>query len=243
MTLFSMQEVSKSCRDGARELLVLDCVSFAIDAGETVGVLSARRGGKTTLLRVAAGLESPDSGSVCWESHDLAKVSADKRAALRRRRGIALVSCDWRPVASVPVVAHVARPLYSSRLKMGEAERCAHQALEWVEASHLGHRMTDRLSISERVRVELARALVREPRLLLVDEPAVLPRPSDAREFYALLHGLPKRFDLALLVASEEVTALRGAHRVMNLDRRLYSSDSRRKVVELRARAPRPDAS
>src|ERR1700739_4539619 len=99
MTLLSIQEGSKSYRDGVRELLVLDRVSFAIDAGETVGVLSSRRGGKTTLLRVAAGLESPDSGSVCWESHDLAKLSADKRAALRRRRGIALASCDWRPAA------------------------------------------------------------------------------------------------------------------------------------------------
>jgi ABC-type methionine transport system ATPase subunit len=242
MTLFSMDEVSKGYCDGVREMLVLDRVSFAIDVGETVGVLASRRAGKTTLLRIAAGLEAPDSGAVCWGGHDLAKLSADKRAAFRRRRGIALASCDWRPVTSVSVVAHVARPLYSDGLKMSEAERCAYRALEWVEASQLGYRMTDRLGISERVRVELARALVREPRLLLVDEPAVLPRPSDAREFYTLLHGLPRRFDLALLVASEEVSALRGAHRVMNLDRRLYSTDSRRKVVELRARGSRPDA-
>jgi predicted ABC-type transport system involved in lysophospholipase L1 biosynthesis ATPase subunit len=183
MTLLAMHEVSKSYRDGLRDLLVLDQVSFAIDAGETVGVLAARRAGKTTLLKIAAGLESPDSGSVCWGSHDLAKLSADKRAVFRRRGGIALASCDWRPVVALPVVAHVAAPLYSDGLKMGEAERCAHQALEWVEASHLGHRTTDRLGISDRVRVALARALVREPRLLLVDEPAVLPRPSDAREF------------------------------------------------------------
>ena len=244
MTLLALREVSKSYRDGLRPRLVLDHVSLEIDPGETIGVLAARLAGKTTLLKVAAGLEPADSGEVCWEGHDLAGMSADRRTRCRRRGGIALASCDWRTAASRPVVTHIATPLYSDGLKMGQAERRAHRALEWVQAPELGHRTTDRLGISDRVRVELARALVREPRLLLVDEPAVLPRPSDAREFYELLHGLPKRLGLALIIASEEVTAVRGSRRVMNLDGQLYSTDSRRKVVELRpGRGARPGAS
>ncbi len=244
MTLLALDEVCKSYRDGLRPRLVLDHVSLEIDAGETIGVLAARLAGKTTLLKVAAGLESADSGSVCWEGHDLALMNADQRTRYRRQGGIALASCDWRTVASRTVVTHVALPLYSDGLKMSQAERRAYRALEWVQAPELGHRTTDRLGISDRVRVELARALVREPRLLLVDEPAVLPRPSDAREFFELLHGLPKQLGLALIIASEEVTALRGSHRVMNLDGQLYSTDSRRKVVELRpGRGARPGAS
>lgn len=236
MSLFSMQEVSKSYRDGLRDLLVLDCVSLEMDAGETVGVLASRRAGKTTLLNIAAGIEPPDSGSVLWEGRNLSQMNPNRRARFRRRHGIALASCDWKPVAMLKVVEHVAGPLYSDRLKISEAERCAYRALELAEAAQLGHRMIDQLSVSERVRVELARALVREPRLLVVDEPAVLPRPSEAREFFSLLHGLPERLDLALLVASEDVSALSGVQRVANLSRRLYSTDSRRKVVELRPR-------
>jgi ABC-type methionine transport system ATPase subunit len=234
MMLLALEDVCKCYRDGLHPRRVLDRVSFEIDAGETIGVLAARLAGKTTLLKIAAGLELPDSGSVLWEGEDLAKMSADRRAGYRRRCGIALASCDWRPGSSVGVVTHVATPLYSDTLKMGEAERCAYRALERVGASHLGHRMTDRLGMSDRVRVELARALVREPRVLLVDEPAVLPRPSEARELFALLHELPKQLGVALVIASEEVTAVRGSHRVMNLDGQLYSTDSRRKVVELR---------
>jgi ABC-type methionine transport system ATPase subunit len=244
MTLLALKDVCKSYRDGLRPRQVLDHVSFEIDAGETIGVLAARLAGKTTLLEVAAGLELPDSGSVSWDGEDLTEMSSDRRTRYRRRHGIALASCDWRPGASEPVVTHVATPLYSDTLKMGEAERCAHRALERVEASHVGHRKTDRLGVSDRVRVELARALVGEPRVLLVDEPAILPRPSEARELFALLHDLPKQFGLALVIASEEVAAVRGSHRVMNLDVQLYSTDSRRKVVELRpGRGTRPSAS
>ena len=60
----------------------------------------------------------------------------------------------------------------------------------------------------------------------------MLARPSDARAFYALIHSLPEQLDLSLLIASEEVSALRGAGRVMSLDNgRLHSTDSRRKVI------------
>ncbi|HEY2282807.1 MAG TPA: ATP-binding cassette domain-containing protein [Solirubrobacteraceae bacterium] len=224
--------MTKRFRDGLRKVAVLDGVSFELYAGETLGVLAARGAGKTTLLRVAAGLEAPDEGEVCWRGHDLVRLSADERARARRHGGIALARGDWRTGDSKVVVEHVAMPLYAEGLGVERAEACAWRALETVGATGLGYTPTGRLGLAERVRVELARAIVREPALLLIDEPAVLARPSDARAFYALIHSLPKQLDLSLLIASEEVAALRGAGRVMSLDSgRLYSTDSRRKVI------------
>lgn len=234
MTLLELRDVSKTYRDGVGPQLVLDDVSFAIDAGETIGILASRLAGKTTLLRVAAGVDLPDSGAVLWEGQDLTKMSADARGKHRQLKGIAVVSCDWHPRIAEPVVRHVAMPLYSRGMKADHAEERAYRALELVKASHTGHRTTDRLGINDRVRVELARALAREPRVLLVDEPALLPQPSDARDFFALLYELAKQLNLAMVIASEEVSAVGDAHRVMNLDGQLYSTDSRRKVVELR---------
>jgi ABC-type branched-subunit amino acid transport system ATPase component len=147
----------------------------------------------------------------------------------------------------------VALPLYGSSLTMAQAEAAAWRALEWVQASRLGYRETGTLGLSDRLHVELARALVREPRLLLMDEPAVLPQPQEARAFHSLLHALPKELGFALLIASEEVSALRGLRRVMSLDNgTLHSTDSRRKVIDFPDRRTgrrgqrlrgRPDAS
>jgi putative ABC transport system ATP-binding protein len=236
MTLFELRNVSKAFRDGLSTRIVLDSVSFEIDEGETIGILASRQAGKTTLFKVAAGIELPDAGEVLWEGRDLTKMRADARAIYRQHRGIAVASCDWRPLAAEPVITHVALPLYSCGMKSDQADACAYKALELAQASHTGHRTTDRLGLNDRVRVELARALAREPRVLLVDEPALIPQPSDAREFFALLYELAKQLRFAMVIASEEVSAVSGSHRVMNLDGQLYSTESRRKVVKLHAR-------
>ena len=234
MILLALREVTKRFRDGLREIAVLDRVSFELEAGETLGVLASRGAGKTTLLRVAAGLETPEEGQVCWQGRDLGAMSAQARARTRRHRGIALARGDWRAGDSRVAVEHVAMPLYAEGLGMERAEACAWRALETVQATGVGYTPTGRLGLAERVRVELARAIVREPALLLIDEPAVLPRPKDARAFLDLIHALPRRLDLSLLIASEEVAALRGAGRVMSLDNgRLHSTESRRKVISL----------
>jgi len=240
MPALAFRDVTKSFLDGLREVAVLDGVSFELYAGETVGVLASRGAGKTTLLRVAAGLEAPDAGEVRWQGRDLAGLGAGERARVRRRGGIALACGDWRAGGSMAVLEHVAMPLYSEGLSMERAEACARRALELVQAPGLGHLATGRLGLAERLRVELARAIVREPALLLVDEPAVLPQASDAQSFYSLVHSLPGRLGLSLLIASEEVSALRGAGRIMNLDGgRMYSTDSRRKVISLPERRGR----
>jgi ABC-type methionine transport system ATPase subunit len=234
MALLEFRDVTKRVRDGLREVAVLDGVSFALHEGETTGVLASRRGGKTTLLRIMAGLDAPDEGEILWRGRDVGRLSANERARLRRGGGIGLASGDWRSSSSKVVVEHVAMPLYSQGVRAGRAEAAAWHALELVQTPGLGCLTTDKLSLVDRVRVELARGIVREPALLLVDEPAVLPQPKEAQALFALIRSLPRKLGLALVIASEEVSALRGADRVMHLDNgRLYSTDSRRKVIDL----------
>ena len=237
MTLLELTDVSRRLRDGARELIVLDGVSFDVHAGELIGVYGERRSGKSTLLRIAAGLEVPDAGTVCFDGVDLARLSIGERARLRRRDGLALAIGDSGPLSSSqPVTEYVALPLTGDGLTLGESEGLARPMLEQVGMSARSHLRVDQLSLSDRLRVELARALAREPRLLLVDEPAVLPAPGERRELLSLLHALSEA-GIAIVIASEDMNTLAGVERFLTLsDGRLRSTDSRRRVI------PFPDA-
>jgi predicted ABC-type transport system involved in lysophospholipase L1 biosynthesis ATPase subunit len=232
MTLLELTDVSRSLRDGARELIVLDGVSFDVYPGELIGVYGERRSGKSTLLRVAAGLEAPDAGTVSFDGLDLAGLSVGGRARLRRRGGLALAIGDSGPLtSSQPVTEYVALPLTGDGLTLRESEGLARPMLEQVGMSARSHLRVDQLSLSDRLRVELARALAREPRLLLVDEPAVLPAPGERRELLSLLHALSES-GIAVVIASEDMNTLAGVGRFLTLsDGRLRSTDSRRRVI------------
>jgi ABC-type Mn2+/Zn2+ transport system ATPase subunit len=215
--LLSLMEVSRRRVDGWRESVVLDRVSLEIEAGDFVGLFGAKRSGKSTLLRIMAGMEQPDSGVVRFDGQLVTAMSARKRARLLRRGGIALVSSEWRPPLIRPVVELVAAACGSDGMPMTEARSRARHALGSVGIADCADTPIDRLAMGQRLRACLATGLVREPRLLLVDEPAVLPSPIEADEWYALLRSLGDEPQRAIVIASEDLTPLTGNHRRMVL--------------------------
>ena len=219
MSVLSFRDVSKRYAAGREHVTVLEHVSFDIEEGDFIGIQAERRSGKSTLLRIAAGWELPDEGGVIFAGHDLTRISNSARAKLRRRGGIGLAAGNWRPTSNKSVVGHVAEVLLCDRMSMREAKEPAYHALERVGLAHCSHMRSNRLSQSEIIRLGLAQRLVHEPRLLLVDEPAVLLKPSEAVELYELLSSLGREPNLAVAIASEDLTPIRMARRMMSLDR------------------------
>jgi ABC-type ATPase involved in cell division len=215
--LLSFSQVTKRYLDGHREVVVLDSVSLEIDPGDYVGVWGPRRAGKSTLLKIAAGIEPPDEGTVRFDGHDLTTMSSRKRSQLLRNGGVALASSEWRAQVNRPTVDVVATACMGDGTQLNQARRRARRALTVVGAGEQADMPADRLAVGERIRVGLAMALVREPRLLIVDEPAVLPSSSESELLYELLRSLGLRRDLALVVASEDLAAIHGARRIMSV--------------------------
>jgi ABC-type methionine transport system ATPase subunit len=239
MKLLSFENVSKRYPDGHREIVVLDRASFEVEEGVFIGVWGARRAGKSTLLRLMAGIESPDAGTVRFGGKDIARLSLVHRERLLRGEIALMTPEDWHPSARETVVELVAVSLGASMSSASEATRRARSALARVGMAAHADELTRSLSLAERMRVLLARALVREPLLLLVDEPALAPSLTERDALYGLLRDLTRESGTALVIASEEMAPLHGAEVVMSIDNgELCSTDERDTIVRFPGSAP-----
>jgi len=243
MPLLAFDDVTKLAHDtSGRPLALLDGVSFEVVAGASVGVWGARRSGKSTLLRIAAGIERPDGGSVWFDGRNLTRMSRGEVARLLREK-IGFAPMEWHATRNEVVVDHVALPVLSVGATLRHAHLLARETLERVGVTSRADARVGELSPGERTCVSIARGLVRDPLLLLVDEPGATPSPSDRDEIYALLRALARDPALTLIVASEDVAAIRAARRAMTLsDGALRSSDVAGTVVPFpRQRAEQAD--
>jgi tungstate transport system ATP-binding protein len=199
MTLLCFRQLRKSATDGAS---LLDIEEFEIPAGSCT-LLSGRNGvGKTTLLKIIAGLEAPDAADVEYHGQRLPWHEA------RRRYAREVIYLHQNPyLFDRSVAANVAFGLHGSGLRRGEIARRVEQALAAARLEHLSGRHARELSGGEQQRVALTRALVRAPRLLLLDEPlASLDEDARARSC-DLLREL-KAKGIALVLTSHEKLSL-----------------------------------
>lgn len=139
-------------------------VSFSVATSETVCLLGASGSGKSTMLRIIAGLEIPEQGQIRWEAEDLAPIPV-------HRRGFGLVFQDYALFPHLNVADNVAFGLKMSNLPRDEIELRVADSLEKVNLTGFGDRHVSDLSGGEQQRVALARVLAPRPRLLMFDEP------------------------------------------------------------------------
>lgn len=239
--LVSFENVTKRYCDGDQDIVVLDDASFELERGIFIGVWGPRRAGKSTLLRLMAGVESPDAGMVCFDGEDMGKMSLARRERLLGSHIALIASAAWRPRPRESVVDYVALSLGSSSSSVPNARRKARLMLDRVGMTDHADGMTRALSIAERMRTMVARALVPQPRVLLVDEPALVPSLTERDSLYGLLRDLTRELGVTLVMASEDMTPLHGAEIVMSIgDGELCSTDERGAVVEFPGRAPIP---
>ena len=142
----------------------LEDVSVKVPDGSLTALLGPSGGGKSTLLRIIAGLEEPDAGSVRIAGEDITRAPA-------QRRGVGFVFQHYAPFKHMTVEGNVAFGLTVRRRPRAEVRARVAELLELVGLSHLGGRYPSQLSGGQRQRMALARALAVEPRVLLLDEP------------------------------------------------------------------------
>lgn len=164
---------------------LLNGVSFEARKGELVCLLGSSGSGKSTILRIIAGLEAPDGGMVRWDGHDLSHVPTHKR-------GFGLMFQDYALFPHRSVAQNIAFGLEMQGLNKDEIGRIVQASLESIRMQSFADRPVTELSGGEQQRVALARALAPSPRMLMLDEPlGALDhtlRDQLTRELRAILH-------------------------------------------------------
>src|SRR5215469_2365199 len=162
MARIELRNVTKKFKRHA----ALSDLSLAVGDGEFFVLLGPTGAGKTTSLRLIAGLDAPDSGSILIDGEDVGQWSAAER-------DVALVFQYYSLYPHYTVRENLEFPLKSKRRRLGAEEVASRvaRAAQTLRIEHLLERKTDRLSGGEMQRVSIGRAIVRQPRLFLMDEP------------------------------------------------------------------------
>jgi energy-coupling factor transporter ATP-binding protein EcfA2 len=212
MSLLSLEGVGKRYRGGVREQVALRDVSLVLDRGEYAVIWGLRRSGRSTLLRVAAGIEPPDEGTVRFDGRDLAG-----RRDQMLGDGIGYCQKTVRSGEGHTILDEVMLGLLARGIPPGQAHSRARASLERVGAEHCATLSLEELDTAEAVRVSLARVLALSPRLLVIDEPTKGVDLLDRDGLLLLLRGLADE-GLTVLASTGESTALSGADRTLALD-------------------------
>jgi putative ABC transport system ATP-binding protein len=200
--MLTIERLSKSFGDTP----VFAEVSLQVASGEFVALLGESGVGKSTLLNCIAGLDVPDRGRILLDGTDIASLSDDQRAHLRRER-LGFVFQAFHVLPHLSVAQNVELPL---RLLGRPDRRRVDGLLEAVGLAGLGERLPAQLSGGQLQRVAIARALVHAPALILADEPTGNLDPKTAeRVLDVLLKQAHEQGAACLLVTHSQASAQR----------------------------------
>lgn len=211
MILLELSRVGKHYGNGSLEKVALHDVSLEIDHGELVVVWGRRHSGRSTLLRVAAGVEPPDEGTVYSRGQDLNEPGG--RALLGNIR---YCRRTFRPAEGRRVLDQLVTGQLTRGVPLSAARSRAREALQRVGAQRCGSLRPSDLDSNEAVRVSIARALAHEPSLLVIDEPTLGVDLSERDQILSLLRSIADE-GIAVLASAAETTSFSDADRALTI--------------------------
>ena len=180
---------------------VVDKVSFQIHAKEIVGLLGRNGAGKTTTFRMILGMVTPDSGSVYFQDHEISLLPMFRRVRL----GIGYLPQERSDFRRLSVWANLMAILETLDLKKQQRVARATELLEHYGLTKTRNQLSETLSGGERRKLEIARALVTDPKLILLDEPFSGVDPIAVEDLQHEVKRLREQFGKSVLITDHNV--------------------------------------
>ncbi len=214
MSLLRLESVTKHYRSDNQDIVALDNVSLAVEAGEFISVVGRSGCGKSTLLNLSGAMDFPTSGAVHINGVSTTGL-ADTQLTEIRRRQVGFVFQFFQLLPTLSAIENVELPL----LLCGQTSnrRQALEKLRWVEMGELADRLPHQLSGGQMQRVAIARALVHSPKLLLADEPIGNLDSTSAEIVIKLLRRTADEWGTAVVMATHSLEAAGVTDRIVQL--------------------------
>lgn len=215
--ILSFQNCCKDFSTAGGNLSILSQINLDILSAQTIAIVGASGSGKTTMLSLAAGLDLASSGRVILLDRDLAKCSDEQRAKLRAVH-IGFIFQNFQLLPSLTALENITTATELAGVKLSHAA-----ALDWLDKVGLADRAShypQQLSGGEQQRVAVARALARNPVLVLADEPTGNLDRETAVQIETLIFSLQKNLGFSLLLSTHDLQLARNCQATYKIQQR-----------------------
>ena len=211
MALVEMKDVTRAYTSGDHELKALDGVNLSLEEGKFIVVLGPSGAGKSTLLNLLGGLDSPTSGTITVDGRDISKLSGDELAEYRAEK-VGFVFQFYNLIPTLTVYENVALVKELSKNALDPAEMISAVGL----ADHMKNFPAE-LSGGEQQRVSIARALAKNPKILLCDEPTGALDYKTSKEILQLMEDVNRTYGCTIIIVTHSQRDAAYAHRIIRL--------------------------
>lgn len=182
--------VASNLRKHFGNLVVVDDMSFEVRKGEILGMMGPNGAGKTTVFNLLTGVLAPDGGSIHFEGKDITRESPSKRC----RMGIGRTYQVPQPFEKMSVFENLlVAAVHGGGLSERAARETGHEIMGLVDLSHLKDHLAGGLSLLDRKRLELGRALATQPGLILIDEVAGGLTDAETKQVLGIVKEIQKK--------------------------------------------------
>jgi len=201
------EDVSKTFTGRAATTAALRGVRLEVEPGSIFGVIGYSGAGKSTLIRTVNGLERPTSGRVLVDDVDIAALAGPALRQAQKRTG--MIFQQFNLLETVGVRDNVALPLRLDGVAKADARARADEVLDFVGLAAKADGYAGELSGGQKQRVGIARALVRNPKILLSDEATSALDPTTTVQIIELLRSINREYGTTILVVTHEMDVIK----------------------------------
>ena len=224
--LIEFEEVCKYYQMGDTTVKAADHISFQIRKGEFVAIVGQSGSGKSTCMNIIGCLDVPTSGTYLLDGRDVGQMDKDQLAAVRNEM-LGFIFQQYNLLPRLNLMENVEVPLIYANISRAERHRMAQEVLEKVGLGDKLKNLPNQLSGGQQQRVSIARALVRNPAVILADEPTGALDSHTGREVIGMLQQLHREGHTVVLITHDNSIAVQ-ADRIIRLEdgRVVYDGDS-----------------